>query len=733
MEGEAKSLHWQEANFIARRAWPELAQFYRNCVDAAASAAERVEWRIRLAELLENELNDPEGALRVWADVVRESGDDVALREQVRLLRMWDDASGIRQAVDLAVASAQAPEQGARVLTLRAELHLRAGDTARAREDFTAALALVPRHLPALAGLAETEASLGTKEAVYALASALEEAPRHFAGRLDLYRRLARLAADTLALEAWREVLLEKPDDAEARSRLEALARKTGDDETLVDVLEAWLDHVPRGLEARAAWMERVTALERLGRYDEALAVLRKSVQFEPGHKEAWLALAERCEAGRMEEEAAWALEQAAMSTADEEERAGIWLRLTRLAREHLHDPARAEIYERRGRRLLDEAAAAGDPGSRVPTEVELPVAAEPRGPEDDFLEVTSGDVVIEQLEPQPLDPGPTPSHPTPGLHRLQADRVTLVERVRAAPLEPLGYRALGELFERLEDFDRSALMLEIADALQGRERDEPSPPRLILSATDRAGLRHPALRREDGEVLALAGTALCRTRGTQRGLPDEVFGLESGRGANAAAEALLVAVRTLGLPAPEVLVSEENGPPFSLVFAAGAAHLLVGRAALRRELPGAELRFFAGRALFMQNPDLMVLRTVDRNRLGQGLSALSALFQKERGHSAEAAALRAELPKRSLHRIEELLPKLSRPVPMQRLLDAARHSANRAGLVVCGGVAPALAALRAKKALEAEVLELIRFAASERYLQLRLLNLHSQRQRQQA
>ncbi|MGA9524775.1 MAG: hypothetical protein WBV82_25175, partial [Myxococcaceae bacterium] len=183
-----------EANFIARRAWPELAEFYRSQLAEAATPSERVEWQVRLAELLENELDDREGALRAWENVVRESGDDVALREQVRLLKMWDDASGIRRAVDLAVEAAHDSGQGARVLTLRAELHLRAGDPARAREDFAQALTLLPDHLPALAGLAEAEASLGGGGALLTLAAALQAAPRRVPERLALYRRLAQLA-----------------------------------------------------------------------------------------------------------------------------------------------------------------------------------------------------------------------------------------------------------------------------------------------------------------------------------------------------------------------------------------------------------------------------------------------------------------------------------------------------------------------------------------------------------
>ena len=49
------------------------------------------------------------------------------------------------------------------------------------------------------------------------------------------------------------------------------------------------------------------------------------------------------------------------------------------------------------------------------------------------------------------------------------------------------------------------------------------------------------------------------------------------------------------------------DGPPFSLIHTT-EPKLLVGKLAVRKELPDAELRFFAGRALFTQNPDLLAL-----------------------------------------------------------------------------------------------------------------------------
>ena len=68
---------------------------------------------------------------------------------------------------------------------------------------------------------------------------------------------------------------------------------------------------------------------------------------------------------------------------------------------------------------------------------------------------------------------------------------------------------------------------------------------------------------------MALVGIAMCRlhpARGRDAGTKDELR-LDAGKGARASAEALLAAVRILGLRAPDVYIAED-GPPFSLVYA---------------------------------------------------------------------------------------------------------------------------------------------------------------------
>src|SRR5581483_8869982 len=164
---------------------------------------------------------------------------------------------------------------------------------------------------------------------------------------------------------------------------------------------------------------------------------------------------------------------------------------------------------------------------------------------------------------------------------------------------------------------------------------------------------------------------------------------LDSGKGAKAAADALLAAVRMLGLRAPDVFLSEDNGPPFSLIHTT-EPKLLVGKLAVRKQLPDAELRFFAGRALFTQNPDLLALRSLRREQLVHGLQVLGQALNG-RVINVEARVVRDAIPQRVFERLKELYVKHGSRLEVQRLQEGARHSANRAGLVVCGGVAPAL------------------------------------------
>jgi hypothetical protein len=149
---------------------------------------------------------------------------------------------------------------------------------------------------------------------------------------------------------------------------------------------------------------------------------------------------------------------------------------------------------------------------------------------------------------------------------------------------------------------------------------------------------------------------------------------------------------------------------------------VLVGKLVVQQPMSPAELRFHAGRALFCLAPDLLALRSLKKDQLLRGLSFLSAVLYEgeDEAPGPEARVLREALPPKARERAASLMEEGMRGLDIPALAEAAWHSANRAGLVVCGSVGTALEVLRSRRALEQELVELVRFAASERYLHLR-------------
>jgi hypothetical protein len=299
--------------------------------------------------------------------------------------------------------------------------------------------------------------------------------------------------------------------------------------------------------------------------------------------------------------------------------------------------------------------------------------------------------------------------------------RPAAFERVRQQPLDAQSYREIAAFFASRGDTARSTLMAEVSEGLKGQEGPPPSALRRALTPEERAGLRHPGLRNAAGELLASVGLALCRlfpVYGRAAGT-NELLRPDTGPGARVALEALQASARILDLPVPEVYLSEEDGPPFTLVHAS-APRLLVGRFAVRRVHPEPELRFFAGRALACLGPDLLALRCLKKDQLLRAVAILASVLNGGSDFGPEARVVRDSLHPAARERAQSLLEKAQQDFDPTALADAARHSANRAALVTCGGVGAALTVLRNLKTSDPDLVELVRFAASERYLPLR-------------
>lgn len=810
----------QEAQLIARRAWRELAQFYLDRADGSKDLDVRAEILTRLAELLENELQDTAGAARVYGQIVALTGDHAALSEQVRLVSQRSDGDdwAVQRVLDEAVQRASNPRARASAFLARGERLLSIGESARARADFEAAVAISPHSLPALMGLARCVSEKDRAGAAERLRAALAAAPRRTPHRAEGLRCLAELAGGPLADArlahwAWSEVLAENPEDVPAQEQLLELTRQLGDRAGLSRLLRASLVREPRGLAARKVRLELVATLEAGGEREAALTELRQAVRFEPGHKEAWLLLVERLIALGQNGEAAWAMEHAATATEDDDERLGTWERLARFCREVLGDAARAQVYANRAenlRKAIAERVAPalhpepprsiapkGEPGTvartptpavaapsiapeSAPTILEMPAVvvpaaasrppapareaapaspppAAPEEPPDAPMPVESTRFIAWEAPPGKMDPvrrrargsgsvsspepltpatssrpalapaaapaSPPPPAPAaaPAPASMEGARPAAIERVRERPLDAAAYRELSAFFASRGDAARGSLMAEVASALAGEKDTGSRPPRRTLTPEERAGLRHPGLRNPAGELLASVGQALCRlfpTFGRASG-SSEPLRPDSGPGARAALEVLQSVARLLDVRLPELFLSEDDGPPFSLVHP-GAPRLLVGRLAVRQVLAEPELRFFAGRALSCLGPDLLALRCLRKDQLLRAVAILASVLRGGTEFGPESRVVREALTSNARSRALALLESAQREFDAAALAEAARHSANRAGLVACGGPGPAVAALRALKSSEQELVELVRFSASERYLPLR-------------
>jgi tetratricopeptide (TPR) repeat protein len=281
--------------------------------------------------------------------------------------------------------------------------------------------------------------------------------------------------------------------------------------------------------------------------------------------------------------------------------------------------------------------------------------------------------------------------------------------------LEPDTWRTYADAVATSGDGWLASLAREAARVLCGSPADSPPVPRWVLGADARNILQHPDLDCALAELLALSAPALVAcSEQSAVSVVGGPFRANAGPGAGEALEALALSVRILGLPSPRPELSTQPGPPFSVVAGAGdAVRLLVGTLAVRQPIPAGELRFFAGRALYTRQPLLRVLRLVPVDALEELLEALPGAVRGGGRLGRVERELRVQLPEALRDQLLPRLGCLEEELNLDALAMASRHAANRAGLVACGSVGAAVQALRAKRGLEEELEELLRFALS--------------------
>jgi hypothetical protein len=341
---------------IARGLWSDLADLYRMQAEGLAGA-QQGERLARLAELLEDELNLPSEAARLYGAAALAGLGLSAVKEQFRIHREAGDVAGAQRCLNEGVDRAEGGEALAEALLLRARWRKAQQELVGASEDLEKALRSAPSYWPALLERAEIKTALGDSAGARSLELALERPGVGEAERAAGHRCLAKLYAGPLqrpaeARRAWERVHREDPDARDAAAYLRGAYRQAGERDALVAILQTELDRDPRGPEAGDMRRELAKALTAQGHVDAAILEWRKLLRGDPASPEALAALQEQFAAKGLWKETADLLEGAVSAQQEPQARAELLDKLSAVYGEHLGDATRAQTFKSRAETL---------------------------------------------------------------------------------------------------------------------------------------------------------------------------------------------------------------------------------------------------------------------------------------------------------------------------------------------------------------------------------------------
>jgi len=341
--------------------YADLIPVYQAKADFASDPEERVAYYRQVAEITEQRLDDPAGAIEKWEDVLAFApGDAAALDNLIRLyeqLEKWGEMVDACRRAAMVEGADAARRVGLWEKTARAaEAHL---DEPQTAEEFWVKVRETDREYE------EARTSLRRlfriNENFAALAMLLEEmaADEAQSERIELWCELARLRIEdypdpAAAIVAWREVTALKPEHREALDALEELYQESGQWLDCIDILCTKLGLVEP--EGRVAVLNTIADIREtyLQDWDGAIDARREILDFEPGELKHYSTLEDL-----LESQARWS-ELAELRTRKCEilepgERLETYRSIASLYEDQLLD---REMAFRLYRRALDEAPA---------------------------------------------------------------------------------------------------------------------------------------------------------------------------------------------------------------------------------------------------------------------------------------------------------------------------------------------------------------------------------------
>ncbi|WP_394820879.1 tetratricopeptide repeat protein [Pendulispora albinea] len=252
---------------------------------------------LRLARVYAKRLDDPEKAIQAYQAVVDIAPGNVeataALVDRFTERKEWDNLVGLYE--DQLAAGSFAPGQEAGILLQIAMVHWKMREKTDAAEPyFTRLRKIEPAHPQMLTFFRQWCAEKGE---IGRLTQILTDAQRVLTDgptRATLVAELAQLAEDganaTRAIEQWRSLLRQDPNNKEARAALKRLYRQTGGWNALADLLRGDLEKVGvEDKEARLPILRDIAAIYRNDlKNDSALVtVLSQISTLDPTDKDA--------------------------------------------------------------------------------------------------------------------------------------------------------------------------------------------------------------------------------------------------------------------------------------------------------------------------------------------------------------------------------------------------------------------------------------------------------------
>jgi tetratricopeptide (TPR) repeat protein len=478
--GDAVELEWR----LARR----LAQ-----------QPDDVEGWLELARLRHEQLHRIAEAAQAYREVLaRQPGCTEALRGLRCLSERLGDFDEVAYTLEAELDRnpALAPAERAALLRRLGEIAWRQlGSTTSASRAFAAALEAEPGNLTSLRALEE-----------------LLESVEDWRGALDLYESEVEILGDTDASrcrQVWlrvAELARERTGDLRRALRgyeaARALAELAPEDRLAYAEVAQAAEDTSRFAEIYASWCDDPAAgaagrdhlrlalhLEGLGRSEEALARVQRSLELDPSCAEAWEAASRLCEATGDSPGSACALEQAAHHLPDRE------------AAKRLEAAAnRIEATDPREALRLLRLAVERDPAS-VGVEAARVRAATACGDLATAQAAAERALSLDAANPV-LEPGERGQIARMGAvaARWHGDRPAAARLYRTLleidPEEAAALEALGELFLELGDPEEARRFLERRLALETAQ--PPRPPLLVLLARtlERCGRDEEALAR---------------------------------------------------------------------------------------------------------------------------------------------------------------------------------------------------------------------------------------------